>query len=139
MTRTSFAARLAATVIALLLGTAVPSTALSHEGEKHAADTLNVQVGAFHMHLVALDKGFEVHVHDVAKHLPVDLAKAKTRATLLVDGKTTVLPLSVKAKGILSGATPLPPRWTLLVMLNVPGQKPATARFSAPGAKAHVP
>lgn len=112
---------------------AIAPRALAHEGETHGPATLNVTSGAFHVHLVPLDKGFEVHVHDVAKHLPVDLTSARTRATLLAGGKTAVVPLTVKGKGILGGAAPLPPHWTLLVTLTVRGQKPATARFSSGG------
>ncbi len=129
--RHSFAALVAA------LCALVPPV-LAHEGEDHGAANLNATAGAFHVHLVPLEKGFEVHVHDVAKHLPVDLTSARTRATLLVGGKTTVVPLAIKGKGILSGAATPPPRWTMLVTLTVPGQKTASARFSSGDSKPHA-
>lgn len=104
----------------------------------HAAASYDATVGAFHLHVIPLKGTFEVHVHSVAKHESVDLSKAKTKATLLADGKTTVIPLTVKGKGILTSAQPLPQRWTLLVALNVPGQAPAQARFTSTKAAKHA-
>ena len=126
-------------LVAIILALTAPlPTAVAHEGENHEPARLNVTAGAFHLHLVPLQKGFEVHVHDVAKHLPVDLTSARTRATLLAGGKTTAVPLTVKGKGILAGAATLPPRWAMLVTLTVAGQKVTTARFSSGEKKANA-
>jgi hypothetical protein len=89
--------------------------------------------GAYHVHLVPLDqKGFEVHVHDIAQHLPVDLTRGKVTATLLRDGKTAPVALAHhKQKGIMTSATPLAGKWTMLVRIDLQGQKPAQARFTS--------
>ena len=104
----------------------------------HPAGSYDATAGAFHLHVIPLKGTFEVHVHSVAKHESVDLSKAKTKATLLANGKTTVVPLTVKGKGILTSAQPLPKQWTLLVALNVPGQAPAQARFTSTKASKHA-
>jgi hypothetical protein len=91
--------------------------------------------GAYHVHLVPVDKGFEVHVHDKAKHLPVDLTRGKVIATLLRDGKKSQLPLAHhEQKGIMTSAAGLTGHWTLLVAITLQGQKPAQARFTSTGA-----
>lgn len=104
----------------------------------HATVSYDATAGAFHVHVIPLEGGFEVHVHSVAKHESVDLSKARAKATLLADGKTTAVPLTVKGKGILASAQPLPKQWTLLVVLNVPGQAPAQARFTSTRASRHA-
>lgn len=111
--------------------------AFAHEDE-HGPGSQEVRAGAFHVHLVPVGKGFEVHVHDAATHRSVDLSRATTKATLLADGKTSVLPLAVKGAGILTSTQSLPKQWTLLVALNVPGQKPAQARFTSTKMGQHV-
>lgn len=110
----------------------VTGTASAHEDEHDAGPGgREVRAGAFHVHLVPVGQGFEVHVHDAATHRSVDLSRAKAKATLLADGKTSVLPLAAKGPGILTSAQSLPKQWTLLVALNVPGHKPAQARFTS--------
>lgn len=115
---------------ATLLCTLGAVTAAAGEDD-HGPGGQEVHTGAFHVHLVTVDEGFEVHVHDAATHRPVDLSRARTRATLLADGKTAVLPLSVKGIGILGSRQVLPRQWTLLVALEVAGSKPAQARFTS--------
>jgi hypothetical protein len=124
-------ARIRELALAALLCMAATGTAIAHDDDDHGPGSQEVKAGAFHVHLVPVGSGFEVHVHDAATHKSVDLARATTKATLLADGKTSVLPLAVKGTGILSSKQALPQRWTLLVALNVPGQKPAQARFSS--------
>jgi hypothetical protein len=104
----------------------------------HGSASYDATVGAFHLHVIPVGNVFEVHVHSVAKHESVDLSKARTKATLLADGKTTVIPLTIKGKGILTSAQPLPKQWTLLIALNVPGQPPAQARFTSTKAGKHA-
>lgn len=93
----------------------------------------DVVAGGYHVHYVPLEqKGFEIHVHDKAQHLPVDLTKGKVSATLLRDGKTAPVALvHHKQKGIMTSATPLTGKWILLVSINLQGQKPAQARFTS--------
>ena len=94
---------------------------------------------AYHAHVIAVDKGFELHVHDKAKHLPVDLTKGKVTATMLKDGKRIALPLVHKQTGIMTSATPLAGDWTILVAFGLAGTKPQQIRFasmSTPKAKA---
>jgi hypothetical protein len=117
--------------LAALLGVIGTSAALAHDDHEHGPGSRDVRAGAFHVHLVPVGKGFEIHVHDAATHTSVDLSRATSKATLLADGKTSVLPLAVKGAGILTSAQALPKQWTLLVSLNVPGQKPAQARFTS--------
>lgn len=86
---------------------------------------------AFHVHVIAVEKGFELHVHDKAKHLPVDLKRGKVTATMLKDGKRIVLPLLHKQTGIMTSATPLAGKWTILVAFQLTGTKPQQVRFSS--------
>jgi hypothetical protein len=97
-----------------------------------AAANWHAVAGDYHVHIVPTQAGFEVHVHDKAKHLPVDLTRGKLTATLLRGGRTMQLPLSHhEQKGIMTSATPLTGKWTLLVRINLQGQKPAQARFAS--------
>lgn len=128
-----FAAMLLCCTLALHAGAATKD---AHD-HAHAA-SYDATAGAFHLHVIPLKTTFEVHVHSVEKHESVDLSKAKTKATLLANGKTTVIPLTVKGKGILTSAQPLPKQWTLLVALNVPGRAPAQARFTSTKAAKHA-
>ena len=86
---------------------------------------------AYHAHVIAVDKGFELHVHDKAKHLPVDLTKGKVTATMLKDGKRVALPLVHKQTGIMTSATPLAGDWTILVAFGLTGTKPQQIRFAS--------
>jgi hypothetical protein len=118
--------------------TTKPAAAKQQDDHDHGSASYDATVGAFHLHVIPVGKVFEVHVHSVEKHESVDLSKARTKATLLADGKTTVIPLTVKGKGILTSAQPLPKQWTLLVALNVPGRPPAQARFTSTKAGKHA-
>lgn len=124
--------------LAVMLGVIAAGGARAHDDPEHGPGSREVRAGAFHVHLVPLGNGFEVHVHDAVSHKSVDLSRAESKATLLADGKTSVLPLAVKATGILTSAQTLPQQWTLLVTLHVPGQKPAQARFTSTRADAHA-
>lgn len=128
---------------AALATAAIPAAAATQkDAHDHQHDSgsasYDATVGAFHLHVIPIGNVFEVHVHSVEKHESVDLSKARTKATLLADGKTTVIPLTVKGKGILTSAQPLPKQWTLLVALNVPGRPPAQARFTSTKAGKHA-
>jgi hypothetical protein len=92
---------------------------------------------AFHAHVIAVDKGFELHVHDKARHLPVDLTKGKVTATMLKDGKRIALPLVHKQTGIMTSAASLAGKWTILVAFNLTGAKPQQVRFSNTTADSH--
>jgi hypothetical protein len=101
-------------------------------GAAMAAANWHAVAGAYHVHIVPTKAGFEVHVHDKARHLPVDLTRGKLTATLLRGGQTMQLPLSHhKQKGIMTSTTELTGRWTLLVGIKLQGQKPAQARFTS--------
>jgi hypothetical protein len=138
----------AAIATATVTGTASANTAATSKpaaskqkddhDHAHGAASYDATAGAFHLHVIPVGNVFEVHVHSVAKHESVDLSKARTKATLLADGKTTVIPLTIKGKGILTSAQPLPKQWTLLIALNVPGQPPAQARFTSTKAGKHA-
>jgi hypothetical protein len=86
---------------------------------------------AFHGHVIAVDKGFELHVHDKAKHLPVDLTRGKVTATMLKEGKRIALPLVHKQTGIMTSASPLAGKWTILVAFQLAGTKPQQIRFAS--------
>lgn len=116
----------------------VTATYTEAHDDNQAAASYDTQAGAFHVHLIPLKRTFEVHVHSVAKHESVDLSKARTKATLLAEGKTTVIPLTVNGKGILTSARPLPRQWTLLIAFNLPGQPSAQARFTSAKAAKHA-
>lgn len=91
---------------------------------------------AFHVHVIAVGNGFELHVHDKAKHLPVDLTRGKVTATMLKDGKRVALPLVHKQTGIMTSSSPLAGKWAMLVAFQLTGTKPQQVRFaSAPAAK----
>lgn len=92
---------------------------------------------AFHAHVIAVDKGFELHVHDKAKHLPVDLTRGKVTATMLKDGKRIALPLVHKQTGIMTSGSTLAGKWTILVAVNLTGAKPQQIRFSTTPAESH--
>ena len=89
---------------------------------------------AFHVHVIAVGSGFELHVHDKAKHLPVDLTRGKVTATMLKDGKRIALPLVHKQTGIMTSAAPLAGKWTILVAFQLNGTKPQQIRFSSTSA-----
>jgi hypothetical protein len=129
---------LAAMLLSCTLALTAGAAGKDEHDHDHPAGSYDATAGAFHLHVIPLKGTFEVHVHSVAKHESVDLSKARTKATLLADGKTTVVPLTVKGKGILTSAQPLPKQWTLLVALNVPGQAPAQARFTSTKATKHA-
>jgi hypothetical protein len=129
---------LAAMLLSCTLALTAAAIGKDDHADDHPAGSYDATAGAFHLHVIPLNGRFEVHVHSVAKHESVDLSKARTKATLLADGKTKVVPLTVKGKGILTSAQPLPKQWTLLVALNVPGQAPAQARFTSTQATQHA-
>jgi hypothetical protein len=129
---------LAAMLLSCTLALTAGAASKDDHDHDHPAGSYDATAGAFHLHVIPLKGTFEVHVHSVAKHESVDLSKAKTKATLLADGKTTVVPLTVKGKGILTSAQPLPKQWTLLVALNVPGQALTQARFTSTKAGKHA-
>ncbi len=112
---------------ALLMAASLPSEAAQWDGSSVA----------YHAHLIAVEPGFELHVHDKAKHLPVDLTKGKVTATMLKDGKRVALPLAHKQTGIMTGKTPLAGQWTILVAFSLTGQKPQQIRFSSTPADGH--
>jgi hypothetical protein len=86
---------------------------------------------AFHVHVIAVGNGFELHVHDKAKHLPVDLTRGKVTATMLKDGKRVALPLVHKQTGIMTSASPLAGKWAMLVAFQLTGTKPQQVRFAS--------
>jgi hypothetical protein len=92
---------------------------------------------AFHAHVIAVDKGFELHVHDKAKHLPVELTRGKVTATMLKDGKRIALPLVHKQTGIMTSAAPLAGKWTILVAFQLATTKPQQIRFSSTPTDGH--
>jgi hypothetical protein len=91
----------------------------------------NGTAGDYHVHLITVANGFEVHVHDLATHSLVDLQRGTVTATLLKDGKRTKVPLAHKQKSIMTSALPLTGKWTMLIAINLQGKKPAQARFSS--------
>lgn len=107
-----------------------PMAAHAH-GDEASKGGWDVETGAFHVHLLPADAKFHIHVHDAKTHGSVNLAQAKVTARLLAGGKTTEIPLKVAASGVMEGAQTLKGDWTMLVSINVPGQKPAQARFSS--------
>ena len=106
---------------ALLLLSAVTASAAQWDGSS----------AAFHGHVIAVEKGFELHVHDKAKHLPVDLTRGRVTATMLKDGKRIALPLVHKQTGIMTSASPLAGKWTMLVAFQLTGTKPQQVRFAS--------
>jgi hypothetical protein len=112
---------------ALLLAGGLPAEAAQWDGSS----------AAYHAHLVAVEPGFELHVHDKAKHLPVDLTKGKVTATMLKDGKRIALPLAHKQTGIMTGKAGLAGQWTILVAFSLAGQKPQQIRFSSTSTDGH--
>jgi hypothetical protein len=104
------------------------------------AATTNAQwngvAGDYHVHLIAVPTGFEVHVHDLATHGLVDLQRGTVTATLLKDGKRAKVALTHKQKSIVASAAPLTGNWTMLIAISLQGKKPAQIRFSSVAADA---
>lgn len=91
----------------------------------------DLSAGSYHSHLIALEKGFELHLHDQATHGIVDTSRAKVTATLLAGGMRREIPVRQKQAGILVGDRALKGDWTLLFRVDVPGRKPAQLRYSS--------
>ena len=97
--------------------------ALAKQWDSHA--------GAYHVHLISMDTGFDLHIHSAKDHKAVDTAPGKVTVQMLENGKPKAVPLSVRQKGILAGNKQLTGDWTLLLSINLPGNKPAQLRFSS--------
>ncbi|MEZ5515726.1 MAG: hypothetical protein R3F58_17815 [Steroidobacteraceae bacterium] len=87
--------------------------------------------GAYHVHLITVDTGFDLHIHSAKDHSAVDTATGKVTVRMLENGKPQTVPLTVRQKGILAGAKQLTGAWTMLLSINLPGNKPAQLRFSS--------
>jgi hypothetical protein len=94
----------------------------------------NGVAGDYHVHLISVANGFEVHVHDLETHSLVDLQRGTVSATLLKDGKRTKVPLVHKQKSIVTSAAPLTGKWTMLIAISLQGKKPTQIRFSSAAA-----
>ena len=119
MTRIGRAWVLAAVCAAAL----VCNVAVAKQWDSHA--------GAYHVHLMSMDTGFDVHIHSAKDHSAVDTTTGKVTVQMLDAGKLRAVPLSVRQKGILAGTQQLSGDGTLLLSINLPGNKPAQLRFSS--------
>ncbi len=87
--------------------------------------------GAFHTHLMTVDGGFQLYIHDKATHGNVDTSKGKVTATLLAGGKSIAVPLTTRQAGVIAGSQPLTGDWVMLFRVAMPGVKPAQIRYSS--------
>ncbi len=107
------------------------AAALGCAGGVAVATQWDMTSGDFHTHLMSVDGGFQLHIHDKATHSGVDTSKGKVTATLLAGGKTSPVPITIKQVGVIAGSQPLAGDWVMLFRVTMPGMKPAQIRYSS--------
>ncbi|MBS3960268.1 MAG: hypothetical protein KGZ61_00300 [Sandarakinorhabdus sp.] len=109
---------------------ALASPAFAHAPAIGPNGGLRLHWGPHHFELKPAGRVVNLYVLTAAADKPVDASKARASGRLLIDGKLVPVTFTPAGGNLLTAPGALTGNWQAQVVIRMPGQQPATLKFS---------